>query len=611
MPILAPSLAPGVLQPQQVATLTQAIPAFLPGLSPPTSMAQPPPSPQSVINQSGIKSAQEFENAAIGRQNHFIRLTKIGNDQQVIPVVWTNPPQGKSSGDPISNPELMSLTKEARSTNTDLNDAVFAWVANYAVPAVPTAEAAALPAPDTAAAAAMLGAVPLAASPAAATTVPQTGKTPTKQAGGTSAQSPNPGTVVLVTNIKNGQDFEHASHTDQNYFLRIGKIGLSPYIVNDSAGRSLSTADLISMTKADREQNTDLQAIVNLWFQSNDAAIQSHKSPVKQAGGNPSASPKSLNADLMAAIHNSPKKGSQSATGSPQGSVASGQSAPVSTRYARPEVDPNTITTYQEFQALTLRQQRHVMRSKGLENVEVVSNGKDKGKQVPVYKLVDKSVTMGPVPEINPKTGSIPARYTNFEAKAKEYFDSNPPAPSGKGLKRRNIVMRGYGFSNSVESAAGIPKLKPYVSFGRHFLNRIKLGQGMLIIRRSGGNTIPELPTQRISDNLKKVLEQLIDGLQPSFGSVYGLSNQEKDLYNRIIKHTSIDQRLQIPAPELNQDQKDWHRFQVLIGEVAAGNDNTQMIKELKGLLIKLSSKKILPKAQVHEILCDLVALGY
>ena len=131
------------------------------------------------------------------------------------------------------------------------------------------------------------------------------------------------------------------------------------------------------------------------------------------------------------------------------------------------------------------------------------------------------------------------------------------------------------------------------------------------MIRRSGGNTIPELPTQRISDNLKSVIEQMMDGLNPSFGSVYGLSDSEKDLYNRIIKHTSVDQRLQIPAPELNQDQQDWHRFQVLIGELSCGNDNSEMIKELKGLLIKLSNKKIIPKSQTREILLDLTACGY
>jgi hypothetical protein len=99
--------------------------------------------------------------------------------------------------------------------------------------------------------------------------------------------------------------------------------------------------------------------------------------------------------------------------------------------------------------------------------------------------------------------------------------------------------------------------------------------------------------------------------MQPSFGSVYGLTDEEKDLYNKIITETSMEQRLKIPAPELDKDQKMYHRFQVLCGEIDAGNNNLEIIRELKALLVRLANKKILPKAKVHDILLDLAALGY
>ena len=190
------------------------------------------------------------------------------------------------------------------------------------------------------------------------------------------------------------------------------------------------------------------------------------------------------------------------------------------------------------------------------------------------------------------------------------------PAPTtGTGLRKvyfkNTKIIRGRGFNNSVDDSVGIQKPKAYVPFGRHYIHVGKLGQGLLQIKRSGGNTIPDLPTQRISNELQKVMEDLISGMNPSFGSVYNLSDDEKDLFNRIVRTTSIDQRLQIPAPELTNDQQMYHRYQVLAGEIASGQDNPAVIKELKGLLIKLSNKRILPKAKVHDVLCDLLALGF
>jgi len=61
----------------------------------------------------------------------------------------------------------------------------------------------------------------------------------------------------------------------------------------------------------------------------------------------------------------------------------------------------------------------------------------------------------------------------------------------------------------------------------------------------------------------------------------------------------------------LDKEQQDNHRFEVLKGEINAGNDNKEMIKEFKLLLLKFIHKNKLPRRQAQEILIDLVALGY
>jgi len=46
-------------------------------------------------------------------------------------------------------------------------------------------------------------------------------------------------------------------------------------------------------------------------------------------------------------------------------------------------------------------------------------------------------------------------------------------------------------------------------------------------------------------------------------------------------------------------------------GEIIAGNDNPDIIKLIKLLLVKLMNIKRIPRRQGQEILTDLITLGY
>jgi len=48
-----------------------------------------------------------------------------------------------------------------------------------------------------------------------------------------------------------------------------------------------------------------------------------------------------------------------------------------------------------------------------------------------------------------------------------------------------------------------------------------------------------------------------------------------------------------------------------LKGQVMAGNDSKELIKEFKTMLLKFSNDGRIKKAEAREILLDLTALGY
>jgi len=57
--------------------------------------------------------------------------------------------------------------------------------------------------------------------------------------------------------------------------------------------------------------------------------------------------------------------------------------------------------------------------------------------------------------------------------------------------------------------------------------------------------------------------------------------------------------------------EQDIHHFNVMKGEILAGNDSSVLIKKFKLLLLKLSKNGSLPKRECQEIMEDLIQLGY
>jgi hypothetical protein len=192
---------------------------------------------------------------------------------------------------------------------------------------------------------------------------------------------------------------------------------------------------------------------------------------------------------------------------------------------------------------------------------------------------------------------------------------------SGRGLRKTSTKARkiifGQGLykettKNNIDYDQGAPELKSYVPLGKHFVHRHKLiHDGILQIRRKSGTTLNHLPTQKISKPLAVVLIKLVGTDHPSFEDMQKLEDDDKALMNKIIKSTKIDDRLMLPTPERTHEEQEWNRFQILVGQIQAGNNADGIVKELKGLLLRMAHSNRLPKRQVREILLDITSLGH
>jgi len=174
----------------------------------------------------------------------------------------------------------------------------------------------------------------------------------------------------------------------------------------------------------------------------------------------------------------------------------------------------------------------------------------------------------------------------------------------GKGIGQRKGRPRGGSLNIK-------PKEPAFIGFGINEIDRKKLDNNILSIRRDTRSKIKGFTNRHISEPMKRVIKNFIGGSVPNFNDMSSLDNEEREYLNKIVEHSELKDRLSVPAPSKDQREKDFHNFEVMKGEILAGNDSKELIKKFKLLMIKLSRQNLLPKSEVQELMEDLTELGY
>jgi hypothetical protein len=187
---------------------------------------------------------------------------------------------------------------------------------------------------------------------------------------------------------------------------------------------------------------------------------------------------------------------------------------------------------------------------------------------------------------------------------------ANPLSASGNGLKKGR-GMKGGSIIDDIDPAGVLTNVSRYIPFGRHKINTKKLKDNIIAVKKMTGCNIDGFPLRRVSNDLGSVMRTIIGGGQPEFRQLEKLSDEEKVYLNNLVKKSKIEDRLNLIAPSKDEDEKEIHQFEVMKGEILSGNDNVELVKKFKLLIMKLIRKELLPKSQGKDLLLDLATLGY
>ncbi len=170
---------------------------------------------------------------------------------------------------------------------------------------------------------------------------------------------------------------------------------------------------------------------------------------------------------------------------------------------------------------------------------------------------------------------------------------------SGGGLKHRaknarKPIVRGRGLYYPVGEG--------------HYIDMNKLDKGYVNIKNSKFKQIGK--QEQVGGNLASAVKTVLKGKNPKVDDVEPLDDSERGYLNKLGKLTG-EGNFHVPLKNKTAEEKEIHQFEVMKGEIIAGNDNKEMIADFKRLLLKLMKNHRINKKEGSDILIELAALGY
>lgn len=191
--------------------------------------------------------------------------------------------------------------------------------------------------------------------------------------------------------------------------------------------------------------------------------------------------------------------------------------------------------------------------------------------------------------------------------------DEKTTLSAGKGIEGRGVYSKPKSTFKkpSVDWYGGISPTPKFVPFGKWVINKHRLENNIIAVKRPAGSSIKEFPSERVSRRLGGIVRGLTNNEMPDFDDLNDLDDAEKVYLNRLAEKTNLKDRLILPTPKKSDIDKEVDDFEIMKGEIMSGNDNKDLVRKFKSTILRLSNKGVIPKSQVKELLLELTEMGF
>lgn len=149
------------------------------------------------------------------------------------------------------------------------------------------------------------------------------------------------------------------------------------------------------------------------------------------------------------------------------------------------------------------------------------------------------------------------------------------------------------------------PEDKPRLrEFGRYLISMPYLDDNVVSLRYKSGANLPYAKIS-ISNECKSFLLEFLNTNKFNQRKYNGLSDNERSILNELLKKCKVNMNMILDEPE----DSDYNRFILLKGEIEAGQNSTEVLKEFRSLISRFMREGRITRFQGMELLSDLAML--
>ena len=204
----------------------------------------------------------------------------------------------------------------------------------------------------------------------------------------------------------------------------------------------------------------------------------------------------------------------------------------------------------------------------------------------------------------NIKIRQIKSPMLDFERK----FSENKSVSSARSVSGGEIKFQHSRIK--VGSGISVKQTPNYKTFGKYVIHLGHLAdRNVANFKYPSLGSIPHIKPLTISEEYKEFILDTLDNGRPNERLLKNLSMEEQKHFEKVCLGAGLLDTFKIKRGNTEEEKKAVDRFNVLRGEVLAGNNNEKVIKELKLLIIKLMNDGKLNKNEATNMLIELSVL--
>ena len=171
-------------------------------------------------------------------------------------------------------------------------------------------------------------------------------------------------------------------------------------------------------------------------------------------------------------------------------------------------------------------------------------------------------------------------------------------------------IQKQFRNEKKIGKGIAVKEVPSYVEFGKYVLNLPQLEQqDILNVKYKSLGTIPKYRQKPISDVLRDFILDLLSSGKPNQRTYAQISPDERKLFEAIATDAGVFIGLGLPKTVTNDDDDDIKRFEILKGQVLAGNNNQKLLSELRKLTLSLMNKGLIKRRLGVDLLMELSAM--